>query len=141
MWDRIVIDSCVIMNDGDMLRWLGRYRGDKIFPLMAYIEYSIAKRRRGKSQADIDHSIKKIAKMEISHFTEREAKNVIEIVTRYIDPADDRNFRDDWRDCVIASYAYVAPTKIVTYNVSDFNFLGDRVITPQQLKARYSHMM
>ncbi len=43
-----------------------------------------------------------------------------------------KDFKKSWRDHMIGGHAHTAPLKLVTHNVVDFAFLGNRVITPHQ---------
>ncbi len=141
MWDRIVIDTCVLITDKSFFKWLMSYRGDKILPLIAYVEYSIGQRRRGKTQEEIDKLIKKVAQLEIPKFTTREAEYTINIVTDVYDDDPNFDFKKNWRDTLIASHAYYAPTLLITNNVDDFRFLEKRVLLPQQIQRRYRNRM
>ena len=142
MWDRIVIDACTIIRDKGFFRWMNSYRGTKILPLVAYIEYSVGQRRRGKSQEKIDYLIKKVAHMEIPQFKISEAIQTINIVSNILDNCEGEvNFKNKWRDCMIASHAYLPPTLLITDNVGDFWFLNTRVFTPEQIRERYRDKM
>jgi len=141
LWEKIVIDTCALINDKSFFKWLNSYRGSKILPLIAYIEYSIGQRRRGKNQEKIDYLIKKVAQLEIPQFTTKEARYTIEIVSEILDESQGSDFKKNWRDTMIASHAYYAPTLLVTNNVSDFSFLEKRVVTPEEIKKRYRDRM
>ena len=45
----------------------------------------------------------------------------------------DADWHKDWRDYMIGSFAYIPPHILVTKNLDDFVFLGDRVINPIDL--------
>lgn len=67
----------------------------------------------------------------IEWFRHAEAKRAVEI------SLSNGNFSRNWRDYMIASHAYIAPWTAVTKNVKDFEWLGNRVKTPDEVRRAF----
>ena len=65
--------------------------------------------------------------MTIEWFRKKEAIRTIEIALETGD------FKRNARDYMIAAHASIPPWVVVTNNIKDFSFLGDRAKTPQQI--------
>jgi predicted nucleic acid-binding protein len=50
-----------------------------------------------------------------------------------------RDFKDNFRDYMIASHAYLPPRIVITNNKKDFSFLGKRVKTPTEFKKQCNY--
>jgi hypothetical protein len=125
----LVIDTCA-MRDSGFRNWLYAYRGRKILPVIAYVETSIYFISRGKTQAQVKQLMKRLG-LDIEPLEGQSAHTMVEsIMTAGIAPGSGP-FYKMWRDHAIAGHAHTAPLTMVTYNVKDFDFLGDRVLTPQ----------
>ena len=123
----LIIDTSALIEKG-FLQWCRKSRALKILPIIAYCEFSVGNLKRGKTQDEIDSSLR-YAGIEIRNMTPVEAKNTALICDGLIDA----DWRKDWRDYMIGSYAFNPPHLVVTKNVRDFNFLGDRVVDPVDL--------
>lgn len=123
----IVIDTSAV-SDGNFRVWLYNYRGRKILPMVAFVEFSVFLRSRGRS---FDHILALLRRfgIEIEPMGQSQGLRAIETAVAA------RDFKKTWRDHMIAGHAHTAPFKLVTYNVDDFSFLGNRVITPKQAMA------
>lgn len=122
----LVLDANVL-GDGTFRHWLRGYRGDKILPAVAYAEFGVyVCRKRPRSMYDA--TLAK-AGIEVEWLTQAHAGVAIETGLTARDW--DRNSRDH----LIAAHASSPPRLLVTWNVSDFRQLRDRVRTPAQLMA------
>lgn len=123
MPDPIVIDTNA-MQDRGFRPWLYNYRGRKIFPLICFVELSVFLRSRGRSIGAIKGLLKTLG-VEIEPFHMKYAYIAIETGVAFHD------FKKNWRDHMIGAHAHTAPLRLITYNQKDFQFLGDRVMSPQ----------
>lgn len=123
--DPLVIDTCALRHK-DFLAWLVHYRGRKILPSIAYCEfcfYMIVIRNKSIGDANF---ILKCSGIEVEDFT----KNLGSLVAYHCREMEDPDFRENWRDFMIGAHASIAPIKLITDNIEDFSFLGDRVFEP-----------
>ncbi len=123
----IVIDTSAV-SDANFREWLYNYRGRKILPMVAFVEFSVYLRSRGKSQGQIVGLLARFG-IEIEPFGQAYAYRSIDTAVAA------RDFKKNWRDHMIAAHAHTAPLKLITYNVDDFSFLGNRVMSPTQAMA------
>lgn len=126
MPDPIVIDTNAL-EDRDFRYWLVSYRGRKILPMVCFVEFAVFLRSRGRSLGKIKGLIRSFG-AEIEPFSQKHAQVAVETAILAGD------FRKNWRDYMIAAHAHTAPLKLITYNTKDFQFLGRRVLTPQQAR-------
>lgn len=120
----IVIDTNAF-RDRDFRYWLLTYRGEKILPMVAFVEFAFFLQSRGKSYEQVMSLVGRF-RVHIQPFGQVHAKRAIETSIAAGD------FSKNWRDHMIAGHAHTAPMILITYNVDDFAFLGHRVMTPQQ---------
>lgn len=122
----VVLDSCVFADKGFM-RWLRTYRGAIEIPPVVYCELAvIAVQRRGDT-AQLDGLLRG-ANINVSDMQMDHGRKAAQLA------AADPNWKQKWRDYMIAAHAYFAPHYLVTANVRDFVCLGDRVKLPQDFK-------
>jgi len=119
----IVIDTSAI-QDRDFRDWLYHYRGRKVLPMVGFVEFSVFLRSHGRSHEDIMKLFKRFG-IEIEPFGQKQANVSVETAVAA------RDFKKNWRDHMIAGHAHTAPLRLITYNESDFLFLGSRVMNPQ----------
>ncbi len=121
----LVIDTSALRDRG-FRYWLGRYHGRKILPAVAYTEicvYFIG--MKNKTQEQVDGMLYSMG-LKIEWFRTNEARKAAELGISLSD------FSNNARDYMIAAHAYTAPWVVVTYD-SDFDFLGTRAKTPQEI--------
>ncbi|MHB1709630.1 MAG: PIN domain-containing protein [Thermoplasmataceae archaeon] len=120
----IVIDTCSF-RDRNFIKTLGNYHGKKIISAITYSEmqiYLISKKKKEPSYFD---RLLRGAGIEVEDYSK---ENGLQTALYGVDMGD---FSRLFRDYSIASHAHIAPWIVVTYNVKDFSFLNDRVLTPQ----------
>jgi len=120
----LVIDTSAI-TDQNFRYWLYNYRGEKILPMVAFVELSVFLQSRHKSKGQIMELLRRSG-ISIQPFGQAHANRAVETAIAAGD------FKKNWRDHMIGGHAHTAPMKLITYNVVDFKFLGPRVMTPQQ---------
>lgn len=117
------------MRDKGFRAWLYHYRGRKILPIIAFVEFAIFFRSRGKDTHEVRQLMKKM-NVEIEPMQGQSADSMVEtIIAAGIRP-NTAPFYKMWRDHAIAGHAHTAPLIVVTNNVKDFAFLANRVISP-----------
>ena len=124
----LILDTCAIRNK-DFLHWLREYHGQKILPAIAYFELSIYFIGKKHREPHIVDDMLNSVGIQVGWFRQREAQDAAIIAI------GDGNFRERTKDYMIASYAWIAPRIVVTYNVDDFSFLGSRVKTPDEIMS------
>lgn len=123
----LVLDTCA-MRDTGFWKWLKRYNGRKVLPVVAYTELSVYfVGKRGKTQDEVDSLLHSLG-IEIDWFRHDKARTAVRISVNMGD------FHENWRDYMIASHAFTAPWTVVTNNVDDFAFLMPRVKTPYEIQ-------
>jgi predicted nucleic acid-binding protein len=123
MPDPIVLDTSAISDQG-FRGWLFSYRGRKILPMVAFVEFSVFLRSRNRTHAQIMQVLRKLG-IEIEPFGQKQANTAVDTSVQT------RDFKKNWRDHMIAGHAHTPPLRLITYNVDDFRFLGNRVLTPE----------
>lgn len=122
----LVLDTNAFRTKG-FLHWLRTYHGPKLLPAVAYAELGLFIRHRGTQEAYdgmlAEHGI------DVEWLDRERARTSIELALVHGDW--DRNSRD----YLIGAHAASPPRLLVTNNLKDFTFLGDRVRTPAQLMA------
>jgi len=125
MNDPIILDTCVF-SDKSFLYKLEKYHGDKIIPAVAFCELYYHYLCTGKE----DFILKLFSKLDIviEEFDAVRAKNAALYSEGY------GKFEENFRDYMIGSHAYPPPRKMITDNKKDFEFLKDRVLSPDELE-------
>lgn len=127
----IVIDTCVFRDPG-FIEWLKTYHNKKVISSVTYMEmqtFWIGKKNKDFRFFD---RLLRLAGIEIQCYNKEQALATAEHRIR-------SNFNvKDMRDAMIASHASIAPWIVVTFNVKDFSFLGDRVLDPYKFKHLYA---
>ena len=127
----VVIDSCVFSQSTDFIYWLKGYHATKIISSITYAElqvYFIGKKKKDPTFFD---SILKRSRIDVQWFRKGEALN-----TAYFGSAS-ASFAENFRDFMIGSHASIAPWIVVTNNIRDFFFLGERVMLPNEFKNKH----
>lgn len=124
MPDPIVLDTNVF-DDKSFLAKLKTYHGAKIIPAIVYTEICVHYYNKGKSHENIDRLLRRL-KIEYEWFRREQAREAAELGSCYGD------FKKNARDYIIASHAYTAPRKLITFNTKHFQFLEDRVLEPYE---------
>lgn len=122
----LVLDTNAFTTRG-LLHWLGSYRGPKILPVVAYVELGMHWVPR-RTQEGYDGTLVS-AGVTVEWLTTDQARLAIEISLAA------GGFAQRSRDFLIGAHAASPPRVLVTNNLSDFEFLGDRARTPAQVMA------
>jgi len=124
MNEPLILDTCVF-SDRSFLYKLKKYHGRKIIPAVAFCELYYHSLCKGKEDA----IMKLFSKLdiEIEEFDARRARNAALYSKGY------GKFDKNFRDYMIGSHAYPPPRKMITDNKKDFEFLEDRVLSPNEL--------
>lgn len=118
----IVIDTCAF-DDRGFVGWLRSYRGEREVPPVVYCELAVlAVQRKGDTTA-LDGLLGG-AGIEVSEMLMEHGRKAA-ILAR-----GDQNWRQKWRDYMIAAHAFNPPYRLITRNVKDFQCIGGRVLTP-----------
>ena len=134
MNEPLVLDTNAL-NNKDLMYWLRSYRGQIILPIIAYCEFCYYQTvLRGKTIKDIDRLLKS-ANIGIKNMTKKDAICVIDICQDILEP----EFKKNWRDYMIGAFAHLPPHRLITENIDDFEFLGNRVIDPMTLLEDYDN--
>ncbi len=134
MNEPLVLDTNAL-NNKDLMYWLRSYRGQIILPIIAYCEFCFYQSvLRGKSIYEIDRLLNS-ANIGIRNMTKKDATCVIDICQ----DIDEPEFKKNWRDYMIGAFAHLPPHRLITENVDDFEFLGNRVIDPVTLLENYDN--
>lgn len=125
----IVLDTNTF-DRKDFLKWLTFYRQEKILPAVAYAElyvYLVGMKNRSQEQMD-----SLLRRLDIKFHRLERSQCVLggEIGLQCGD------FKKHWRDYLIAGHAYNPPYVIITDNIKDFDFLGDRVMTVDEAMGK-----
>ena len=127
----IVIDSNVF-RDLSFINWLRSYHSRKVIPAIAYTEVLVyVTSVRGKTAGSFD-ALLRTAGIEIEWYRKEQARSAARF------GADGGDFSQNARDYMIAAHASLAPWVVITNNIQDFSFLGDRVKTPYEFKGLFS---
>lgn len=119
----LVLDTCAL-TDRSFWPWLKKYHGRKVLPSIAYTEISVYfVGSRNKTQEQVDSMLNGLG-ITVEWYRHVDARRAVEI------SLSNGDFSRNWRDYMIASHAYIAPWIVVTKNVKDFEWLGNRVKTP-----------
>lgn len=113
-----------------------RYRGRKILPIIAFVEAAIYFTTKGKDIYQVRQILKRLD-IEIQPLEGNPADAMVGSLLGIGLAPGTNEFYKMWRDHSIAGHAHTAPLLVVTYNIKDFMFLGDRVLTPTEAMKRY----
>lgn len=122
MNDPIILDTCVFF-DRSFINGLKKYHGRIIVPAVAYCELLYSCNVKNKN---IDKLFGALS-IEIEEFDARKAALAVKLSEGW------GKWKENCKDYMIGAHANPAPRKLITFNVNDFEFLGDRVIEPYKL--------
>jgi predicted nucleic acid-binding protein len=133
----IIIDTNVL-SDTHFLHWLRMYRAEKIIPPIVYAEYAYHFLVKGRDLSALDRALNaaqiRVGEMD-KHHSAHGANFAFICRQPYCgDPSRDIQWLRTWRDSLIASFAAIPPFRMITNNIDDFNFLGERAMTPYEFK-------
>lgn len=137
----IVLDTCVL-GDKDFLRRLSSFHGRKIISSISYMEFCYFLLSSGKDTDGFRDLLKALG-ITIEHFGIKNADKAVGVRLEYgrtalvSCPECGKQIKADWCDLMIASHALDPPWIVVTKNVKDFDYLKDRVMSPQEFMERY----
>lgn len=116
----LVLDANSFSASG-FRHWLGSYRGVKLLPAVAYAELGV---HLGRVDPDaLDAGLAR-AGVEVEWLTADIARIAVELGLA------GGEWERNARDYLIGAHAASPPRLLVTTNVKDFGFLGDRVRSP-----------
>ncbi|MBI2078985.1 MAG: hypothetical protein HYT80_11555 [Euryarchaeota archaeon] len=117
----------------DFRYWLQKYRGVKKLPVVAFVEFAALLQPK-RSMAQIMGFIR-AAGLYIEDLGLDLGHRAVASIG-FAQEGEVFDWVKDWRDHVIASHAHTAPVILVTDNVEDFGFLGNRVYSVQDCYDR-----
>ena len=91
--------------------------------MVAFVEFSVFLLHRNKTQAEIEGLLRRF-RVEIEWFKTDYGRHAASTGFQ------NKDFRKNWRDHMIAAHAHTAPLVLITHNTNDFAFLGNRVMNP-----------
>ena len=122
----IVIDTCALL-DKSFWNWIRKYHQRKVLPTIAYTEYCHHLLSTKNIDIETIDRTLRILGIEIACFRHQQALYTTEIALTFGD------FKENWRDYMIASFAYLEPWVVVTYNIKHFDFLEERALEPNDI--------
>lgn len=126
----IVIDTCSF-RDSNFVRKLATFHGRKVISTIAYSEMQVYLMYRKKKDSSYFDKILNNANIEIQDFSRENGLQTA------IFGKDMGNFSKLFRDYAIASHAYLPPWIVVTNNKRDFEFMGERVMSPNEFMEKF----
>jgi predicted nucleic acid-binding protein len=126
-----VLDANVVL-DRTFMKWLEGYHDRKVLPVIAYAELAYAFLKKYESTEKLDRALH-WADVRVERMDRLEGFRTAEIAALIDRP----EWRKQFRDYCIASFAYLAPHLLVTKDQRNFAFLQPRVRDPYQLMAEY----
>ena len=125
----IVLDTNTF-DRKDFLNWLKFYREEKNLPAVAYAElyvYFVGEKKQ--TQEGLDYLLRRLD-IKFHHLGKTHCVFGGEIGLERGD------FEKHCRDYLIAGHAYNPPYIVITENIKDFDFLGDRVMTVDEAMSK-----
>jgi predicted nucleic acid-binding protein len=126
----LVLDTNTL-SDTTFLHALREHHVLKLVPAVAYADASVHILNRDGSSRTFDHLLEE-AGVEVERFERGHAR------TAAWSGSVMRDFTENARDHMISAHAASPPRVLVTRNVDDFDFLGDRVVTPQKARETFA---
>lgn len=113
----LILDTCVFF-DQSFLHKLRTYHGQKIIPVVAYVELSIRYIVDKKKDSNfVDRLLRKLD-IKIERLDKNYAKNAVMCCN------SGKDFKENYRDFLIGAHAFPAPRTMVTNNKKDFYFVS-----------------
>ncbi len=126
----LVLDTNVL-NDLSFQRALGSYHGPKLLPAVAYAELAVHVLHRDDTLENLDNILRR-AGVDVAWFRHGHARTAARTGALVGD------FSENARDHLIAAHAVGPDRVLVTHNITDFTFLGDRALTPARAMERFA---
>lgn len=126
----IVIDTCSF-RDSNFIRKLASFHGRKVISTIAYSEMQVYLMLEKKKDSIYFDNMLKDADIEIQNFSKDNGLQTA------IFGRDMGGFSKLFRDYAIASHAFLPPWIVVTYNKKDFDFMTERVMSPDEFANKF----
>lgn len=123
----VVLDTNVF-DDRGFIRWLRKYRGEKEVPPVVYCELAVIAVQRTGDTTRLDG----LLHAEGIHVSEMSMEHARHAATF---AREDQDWRENWRDYMIAGHAAIPPTYLVTADTTGFACLGKRAVRPSDFQA------
>lgn len=127
--DPLVLDTNSFRNT-DFLFWLRSYNGQKILPVIADVELGVFFESQGEPLDKVQSLLNRTG-VTIEWFRPEDGRVAIQTAGMT------KDFSENARDHLIGAHAASPPRHLVTENIDDFTFLGDRVLTPRDAMKAY----
>jgi predicted nucleic acid-binding protein len=118
----VVLDTNIFYDAG-FVRWLKDYRRDKKAPPIVYCELAVKFIAGDGDTSKLDRLLRG-AGVDVSRMLMFHGRQAAEFAQGA------RDWKDHWRDYMIAAHAANPPTYLVTFNIKDFGCLSGRAVTP-----------
>lgn len=128
--DPLVLDTNALA-DRSFREALATYTGLKRVPAVAYTELAVLALARKGAIEPLDRILREVG-IEVERFQWDEAR------TAAWTGVEAGDFSENARDHLIGAHAASPPRILVSRNVDDFGFLGDRVLTPREAREAFA---
>jgi predicted nucleic acid-binding protein len=127
----LVLDSCAVL-DKTFMKWLEGYHERIVLPPVAYAELAYGYLRKYGTTERLDKALY-WADVLVERMQYREALHSAEIAAEITNP----DLKENFRDYMIASFAFFPPHLLITNDKGNFAFLGSRVLGMYELMSMY----